>query len=378
MSITKNKWKPTFIEMFSGIGGFRLGLERVGWKCVWANDRDKYANTIYKKNFGDKELVEGDITEVEADEIPEHTLLTAGFPCQAFSVAGKRKGFQDTRGTLFFHIARVAKAKRPPLLLLENVKGLLSTQDGYCFARIIQTLDELGYDVEWQVLNSKHFGVPQNRERVFIIGHLRGKGGQQIFPIGETDEVDKKVAVETKIKRVIGSGREMARVYSPEGVAPTIRVPSGGWHQPRSGGKDSLDRHTWDVIVIADRSRNYAGKGRNLESPKKVTNALSSVQKDNLLALFDGHPNGRPRSTLRSGRVPEVGLLEGLRIRRLTPMECERLQGFPDGWTEGVSDTQRYKLLGNAVTVNVVEYLGKVLLEAYKANLKEMGRGKKE
>jgi len=232
--ITKNEWKPTFIEMFSGIGGFRLGLERVGWKCVWANDWDKYANTIYKKNFGDKELVEGDITEVEADEIPEHTLLTAGFPCQAFSVAGKRKGFQDTRGTLFFHIARIAEAKRPPLLLLENVKGLLSTQGGYCFARILQTLDELGYDVEWQVLNSKHFGVPQNRERVFIIGHLRGTGGRQVFPIGETDEVDKKVVVETKIKRVIGSGREMARVYSPEGVAPTIRVPSGGWHQPWS------------------------------------------------------------------------------------------------------------------------------------------------
>jgi DNA (cytosine-5)-methyltransferase 1 len=209
--------EPTFIEMFCGIGGFRLGLERSGWKCVWANDIDKYACQVYRKNFGDGGLVEGDIRSVDADSIPDHTLLTAGFPCQSFSLAGKRKGFEGTRGTLFYDIARVADAKRPPLLLLENVKGLLSNDKGRTFARILQTLDELGYDVEWQVLNSKYFGVPQNRERVFIIGHLRGTGSRQVFPIGQavegTNGARKKAQGEGALN-VGGSGRERNLIAS--------------------------------------------------------------------------------------------------------------------------------------------------------------------
>jgi len=167
----------------------------VAYRCVWANDNNKYACHVYRKNFGAEELVEADLQTVHADQIPDHDLLTAGFPCQSFSVAEPRKGFQDTRGTLFFDIARVIQAKRPPLLLLENVKGLLSAKavthnqtpiagtGGYVFTRILHVLEDLGYDVEWQVLNSKHYGVPQNRERVFLVGHLRGTGSQQIFPL---------------------------------------------------------------------------------------------------------------------------------------------------------------------------------------------------
>jgi len=184
--------------MFCGIGGFRLGLERTGWKCVWSNDVDKYACQVYRKNFGCRELVECDIRSVDVDSVPEHTLLTAGFPCQSFSLAGKRKGFEDARGTLFYDIARVAAVKRPSLLLLENVKGLLSNDEGRTFAKILQTLDELGYDVEWQVLNSKHFGVPQNRERVFIVGHLRGTGSRQIFPVGEASANVKRTHEKTQ------------------------------------------------------------------------------------------------------------------------------------------------------------------------------------
>jgi DNA (cytosine-5)-methyltransferase 1 len=279
----------TFIDMFCGIGGFRLGLERSGWRCVWANDIDRYACQVYRKNFGGRELVEGDIRAVEADNIPDHTLLTAGFPCQSFSLAGKRKGFEDARGTLFYDIARVARAKRPTLLLLENVRGLLSNDGGRTFARILQTLDELGYDVEWQVLNSKHFGVPQNRERVFIVGHLRGAGCGQIFPIAEMSEVARGEAEE-----------------SEEQVVNCIDANYGR----------GTDKHGARTVVAES-------------------------------GLF--HSN-------------QSVMLEGLRLRRLTPVECERLQGFPDGWTEGISDTQRYRLLGNAVTVNVVEYLGARLL----------------
>lgn len=166
------KIEKTFIEMFAGVGGFRLGLERHGWRCVWANEFDKHACQVYRQNFG--EIVEGDIREVKAKDIPDHTLLCAGFPCQTFSLAGKRRGMlDDVRGTLFHEIARVAEHKEPKFLLLENVKGLLSSRNGLDFAVILWTLDELGYDAEWACLNSKHFGVPQNRERVFVYGVRR-------------------------------------------------------------------------------------------------------------------------------------------------------------------------------------------------------------
>jgi len=189
--------------MFCGVGGFRLGLENTNaqspmrkseerrngdigigevqlhigqtasFRCVWANDNDKYACQVYRERFGNKELVEENVWKIKAKEIPNHELLTGGFPCQSFSVAGKRRGFQDiTRGTLFFKICAVLRTKKPRYLLLENVKGLLSHDKGRTFAIILLSLDELGYDVEWQVLNTKYW-LPQNRERVFIFGTRR-------------------------------------------------------------------------------------------------------------------------------------------------------------------------------------------------------------
>jgi len=378
-----------FIDLFSGIGGFRLGLERAGgFQCVWSCDNNKYVNQVYTDRFGEQGHNSNDVRGVDAKGIPDHDLLCAGFPCQSFSVAGHRKGFTETRGTLFFEILRIAEAKKPVLLLLENVKGLLSNDKGLTFQIILESLEELGYFCEWQCLNSRYFGVPQNRERVFIIGHLGTRGGREIFPIGQTDELAKgegygrpKVQAETSsaihsrygagwrahaqeqlvskrtqvipvltperyekkqhgrrfkdagepmytltrqdqhgviIHNLYGGFNEGIRVF--EDYSPTIRTAKGGGHIP-------------SVAIVADRSRTYNKKGRNLESPKPYTNALSSVQKDNLL-------------------------LENLKIRKLTPVECERLQGFPDGWTEGLSDTQRYRCIGNAVTVNVVEFLG--------------------
>jgi len=174
--------KKTFISLFGGIGGFDLPLINNGWKCVGYYDNDKYAIQTYNKNFKTNYEVQN-VTKLDATKIQDHTMLCAGFPCPSFSAIGRRKGFNDPRGRLFFEIARIAKIKRPKILLLENVKGLLSHDKGQTFRIILQTLDNLGYDVEWQVLNSKHFGVPQNRERVFIIGHLRGESGQKIFPL---------------------------------------------------------------------------------------------------------------------------------------------------------------------------------------------------
>jgi len=387
----------TFIDLFSGIGGVRKGLDNCSrslsfgegseskrdmfngiraenehgpprsFRCVWSNDFNKYANQVYTARFGEANHHPGDIRGIDATEIPDHDLLCGGFPCQSFSVAGRRKGFEDTRGTLFFEICRIVEAKRPSLLLLENVKGLLNHDKGRTFTVILQTLDELGYWVEWQVLNSKHFGVPQNRERVFIIGHLRGTGRREIFPIGEGDELSETgrgegktenqlaTAITQNLKRGVHSGGETlikignvaesghdslwGRVYDPDGLASNLNAEGGG-----VGAKTGL----YVVPVLTPDRPEKRQHGRRFKE------------------------DGEPSFTLTGQDIHGV-MIANRRIRRLTPCECERLQGFPDRFTETglqdgklvkVSDTQRYKMLGNAITVPVVTFLGERILDS--------------
>ncbi|WP_367278660.1 DNA cytosine methyltransferase, partial [Ruminococcus sp.] len=172
-----------FFDMFAGIGGFRSGLEAIGgFECVGYCEIDKYTKQAYEAMYNTKgELYFDDARKINPELLPDIDLICGGFPCQSFSIAGKRKGFDDTRGTLFFEIARIAAVKRPKYLLLENVPGLLSHDSGRTFATILSALDELGYDVTWQVLNSKDFGVPQSRQRVYIVGYLRGECAGQIL-----------------------------------------------------------------------------------------------------------------------------------------------------------------------------------------------------
>lgn len=330
-----------FFDTFSGIGGFTIPLLKSGWECAGYCEIDKYANVIYKRHFPDHENY-GDIAKITASALPDFDLLVGGFPCQSFSIAGKRGGFEDTRGTLFFCLADIARVKRPRYLLFENVKGLLSHDKGNTFATIISTIDELGYDLQWQVLNSKNFGVPQNRERVFIVGHLRGKSRPKIFPLGKNDKefngtASKSLTAKhhgvatsgTCIKQVNKPKHSNDRVYDANGISPALNTMQGGNRQP---------------FIVASRGRYNKDGGieQRLEFREDgITNSLTSVEKDNMIATA---PLARKYNSPH--RVN--------RIRRLTPTECERLQGFPDGWTEGVSDTQRYKCLGNAVTVNVV------------------------
>nr|UVF62638.1 cytosine specific methyltransferase [Yangshan Harbor Nitrososphaeria virus] len=294
-----------FFDLFAGIGGFRLGMERAGHQCIGSCEWDKHARETYKTNFGSYPEY-NDAKDLHPQSLPYFDVLCAGFPCQAFSIAGKRMGFEDTRGTVFFEIARIAKEKRPPYLFLENVKGLLNHDKGRTFDTIISTLDEMGYDAEWQVLNSKYF-VPQNRERVFIIGHLRGERTRQVFPLGDFDEIsDKK-----KLR------------------------------------KEELSR---------SRSHSSAIDANYYKGPD---------EKRTLVYMSNTNANMKQREQERTetwtlGTSTDFGIREGMRIRKLTPKECERLQGFPDDWTIG-SDTQRYKQCGNAVTVNVVEYIAKEL-----------------
>ncbi len=326
--------------------------------CVGYSEIDKYAIQIFEKHYP-KIKNYGDITKINVSELPEFEMLVGGFPCQSFSIAGKRGGFKDTRGTLFFEIARIAKAKRPRLLFLENVKGLLSHNEGNTFATIISTLDELGYDCQWQVLNSKNFGVPQNRERVFIIGHLRGTNRPKVFPIGESDRETFKRIQQTPVVRTlqggghsgghhsgmiiikeIDTGYQGNTVYNPKGLASTLNALGGG-----QGGKTGL----------------YA-----IPTNTKLGYDLAKEKKDGIRLAFPKSKTARGRVIKRASGALQTGeqwgVLENTRIRRLTPTECERLQGFPDGWTKGVSNTQRYKTLGNAVTVNVIKEIIKRLL----------------
>lgn len=336
-----------YLSLFTGIGGFELGIQQAYEKiqdipnteklkhetedtinsergldynnevrlgnpiCIGYSEIDKYAIETYQRHFP-KHKNYGDITKINADELPDFDLLVGGFPCQAFSIAGKRRGFEDTRGTLFFEIARILKAKQPRLFLLENVKGLLSHDNGQTFRTIIATLDELGYDLQWQVLNSKNFGVPQNRERVFIVGHLRGTSRPEVFPIGESTKNNIEVVGELSSETYLRRNESIRRVYSTNGIAPTIPTGVGGGVMP------------------------------------KIANTLDA-----------NYYKGNSASSTR--HTPRTEVMQDMKIRRLTPKECERLQGFPDNWTVG-SDTQRYKQCGNAVTVNVIKAVMERLL----------------
>ena len=300
----------TYIDLFSGIGGFREGLSRAGgFACVGHCEIDKHAEKSYHALFDTKgEWFCDDIRKADPAIIPDFDLLCGGFPCQPFSDAGNRKGFADPRGTLFFEIARLAEAKKPAYLLLENVPGLLSHDGGRTFASILHTLDGLGYGLEWQVLNSKDFGIPQSRRRMYLIGYLNKGCRGKILPFTQT--------AGTPLMQIC-PGAQGERVYSPDGVSCTLTAQTGGF-----GGKTGL----------------YGRVGR------KIAHTLTAQ---------DRH-----------------GVLLGGRIRRLTPRECLRLQGWTDERIDRVlsiqSDAQLYKQAGNGVTVTVVEAIGKRLAAAHR------------
>ena len=363
-----------FLDLFAGIGGFRMGLESLGHECVGFCEIDKFARKSYKAIYDTEGEIElHDITEVSNEEWRNFRgtvdIICGGFPCQAFSIAGKRKGFLDeTRGTLFFEIARAAKEIQPPLLFLENVKGLLSHDKGRTFRTILSTLDELGYDAEWQVLNSKDFGVPQNRERVFIIGHLRGRSERTIFPIrGESPTVDS-----CKPKR-LGNGSKIAiPVLTPD----RAKKRQNGRRFKTAGEPmftlTSQDRHG---IVIAGRLPSARQQSGRVYSSDGLAPTLSTMQggdqEPKIIQRARGYNKGGTHQlspTLSSHHWQEnhfVSLPQRFRIRKLTPRECWRLQGFPD-WAfdkaQAVnSNSQLYKQAGNSVTVPVIEAIIKGL-----------------
>jgi len=274
-----------YFSAFSGIGGFELLMPK-DWECVGYSEINKYAIQVYERRFPNHKNY-GDITKIRTEDLPNFDLFLAGFPCQSFSIAGKRWGFNDTRGTLFFEIARILWDKRPRYFLLENVKGLLSHEGGKTFQTILGVLSNLGYGLEWQVLNSKNHGVPQNRERVFFVGYFGEGSKPKVFPFGD------------------GNGVAEKNGMNGMGLVQVAQV----------GKKDNMGQRVYDTQGIATSQRAEGG-----------------------------------------GQGAKTGLyLQNAKIRRLTPKECERVMGFPDNWTEGLSDTQRYKCLGNAVVPQICE-----------------------
>lgn len=377
-----------FLDLFSGIGGFRFGMERAGHKCVGYCEIDKYARASYQAiHDTEGEIDYKDITEVTDEEFRELKgkvdVICGGFPCQAFSIAGNQLGFEDARGTLFYEIARAAEQVKPRYLFLENVRNLLSHDKGKTFTRMLKIFDELGYDAEWQVLNSKNFGVPQNRERVFIIGHLRGECTYRVFPIrGE----DKKLNTDGEVNQVgnigksdnFGGNPQVTRVYDINGISPTLNTMQGGGREP----KIVVPVLTPDRVEKRQNGRRFKTNGEPMftittQDRHGVLVKEATKQGYAVANVGDSINFSHSNSKTRRGRVgkniantlltsDEQGVvLSDYKIRKLTPRECWRLQGFTD-WAfdkaQAVnSNSQLYKQAGNSVTVNVIEEIAKRL-----------------
>ena len=342
--------------MFSGIGGFREGLSRAGgFVCVGHCEIDRCADRSYRALFDTEgEWYCEDIRTVKPEELPEFDLLCGGFPCQSFSDAGKRGGFADPRGTLFFELSRLAEARKPRYLLFENVPGLLHHDKGRTFAAILHALDRLGYFVEWQVLNSKDFHVPQSRKRVYLVGYLDVRCREKIFPFTET--------AETPLIQ-IQPGKQGERVYSPEGVSCTLTAQAGGM-----GGKTGL----YEVgLPIREDTRKgykmaYPGDSVNLDYAKNNRRGRVGRQIAHTLTACNDQGTVEAGAVLTPDRETiQHSVSQCGRIRRLTPRECLRLQGWADDRIDLImpiqSDSQLYKQAGNGVTVTVVEAIGKRL-----------------
>lgn len=318
--------KFTFIDLFAGIGGMRLAFQSLGGKCVFSSEIDPYAKRTYEVNFG--EVPFGDITRIEETDVPDHDVLVGGFPCQAFSIAGKRMGFEEARGTLFFDIARIIDAKRPRAILLENVKGLKNHRGGETLRVILKILrDDLGYTVpEPQIVNAKYFGVPQNRERIFIVGFRDGADSAGF-------EYPKQQKVTAVLADILEAGSVDVKYYLSQRYLDSIRE-----HRRRH---EQLGH----------------GFGYEIIPPNSIANAIvvGGMGRERNL-IIDHKLKDRTPTTNIKGEVNSEN------VRRMTPREWARLQGFPEEFIIPVSDAQAYKQFGNSVAVPAIKMTAKRII----------------
>jgi DNA (cytosine-5)-methyltransferase 1 len=327
-----------YIDLFAGIGGIRLGFQNAGdfhnvsTKCVYTSDINVHSCKTYTKNFpNDDHSPLNDITLIDEEQMPDFDVVLAGFPCQAFSIAGKRGGFEDTRGTLFFDVARLIKEKKPKAFLLENVKGLLNHRGGKTLATILNVLEnDLGYNnIQFKILNAKNYGVPQNRERIYIVGFIDGYGGGFKFPNTLDDTV--------RLSNIIEEKPVSAKYYVSDVYYESMKK-----HKERHKAKGN-------------------GFGYEIKKNDSIANAIvcGGMGKERNLLIDKRQKDLTPLTHIK-GKVN----LDG--VRRMTPLEWERLQGFPDNWTQGVADVHRYKQLGNSVAVPVIEAISLNIIEELK------------
>mgnify|MGYP003293275776 CR=1 FL=1 len=313
------KERIKFIDLFCGIGGIRLGLDSQGFECVFSSDINTECQRTYKTNFGEEPS--GDITKIDEKSIPDHDILCAGFPCQPFSISGKQKGFDDTRGTLFFDICRIINEKKPSVVFLENVKHMVHHNGGRTLQTILDKLEDLGYEVSWRVLNGVDFGVPQNRERIIIIGSLNGKfdfNKIKTVPRGRLlDFLDKEGEFE----------------YLDPVDYTLIEKPK---QQPGSG------------LMFAG----YRNKSIRKVGVRPGTEHLSRVHKqpNRIYSVMGVHPTLPSQES--SGRF--FILTSDNRVRKLTINECWRIMGFPETYIKVSSVGEQYRQLGNSVCVPMI------------------------
>lgn len=336
--------KASYFSAFSGIGAIERAVAELGndWGCIGFSEIDKFAIQTYQKHFPHHHNF-GDISKIKTKDLPDFDLFVGGFPCQSFSIAGGRLGFEDTRGTLFFDCARIIKAKQPKYFILENVRGLLSHDQGKTFRTIVDVLyDDLGYGIEYQILNSKDFGVPQSRQRVFIVGKRQDLiGGEKCF-------------WHFDFPKPICSNKILFDILEPE---------------------VDLKYFLSDEQVSKILTSNFTTYRETINSAYELAGCLTATdyKRPRCVEITSNQPQGyriyKPVvSTTLAAEAGGLGAKTGLYmlkagVRRLTPIECERLQGFPDDWTAGVSNSQRYKQCGNAITVPVIkEILSKIIL----------------
>lgn len=382
----------TFLDFFSGVGGFRHGLELAGMKCVGFCEKDKFARKSYEAMYDTKgEWFHDDITTIDSTRIPKADLWCAGSPCQNVSIAGKRAGLYGERSGLFFTFVELIKSQKeedkPEWVLLENVKGLLSSGGGRDYLDYLSILDEAGYDLEWQVFNSKDYGVPQNRERIYTLGHLRRNGRRQVLPLSRESS--------SHLKQLVG-GMQSYRVYDPSGIATTLVGEGGGLgaktglyliDQSLTEPKLTEEARCITARYTAGATKRTAMNSGVLEVQPILTQGIKvrngTKQGYQLAVVGDSVDLSYPSSLTRRARVGR-GIAHNLscscqmgavvwngrvvKIRRLTPKECFRLQGFSDDLFEKAkavnSDAQLYKQAGNGVTVPVVYAIGCAILSS--------------
>ena len=304
----------SFIDLFAGLGGFRLALESLGAKCVYSNEWDKFAQEVYKNNFG--EIPAGDITKVDEHTIPDHDIVCAGFPCQAFSISGKQRGFEDSRGTLFFDVARIIKAKKPKIVFMENVKNFATHDNGRTLAVVKTTMEELGYTFNYKVLNATDFGIPQKRERIYMVCFRKDLDITSFaFP--------RAFALQKHVEDFL---------LNDENLVSKLYID-----RPDIYYNDKKDNKTSDKSIRLGIV-NKGGQGERIYSTKGIAITLSA-NGGGVFAKTGGYlVNGRPR--------------------RLHQRECARLMGFPDTYIISKNKNQAYKQFGNSVVVDVLQYIG--------------------